>query len=51
MKKRTLKSLTLNKKTILKFKNLTVVGGRQDKPVPHSTVQGCQGTATRYPCS
>ncbi|AXG71070.1 hypothetical protein KORDIASMS9_03325 [Kordia sp. SMS9] len=49
MKKKNLKSLTLNKKTILQF---SVLGGKNSPdPVAHSTVQGCQGTATRYPCS
>ncbi len=47
MKKRNLNSLSLNKKTILNF---SVLGGR-NAPVDHSGVQGCQGTATRYPCS
>jgi hypothetical protein len=49
MKKRNLVSLTLNKKTILKLN-----GGKQspnNAPLEHSGVQGCQGTATRYPCS
>lgn len=49
MKKRNVDALSLNKKTILK---LTIVGGR-NTPIDadHSGVQGCQGTATRYPCS
>lgn len=50
MKKRNLNSLCLNKKTILKFNLAEVVGGVNRSPVEHSGVQGCQGTATRYPC-
>lgn len=50
MKKKNQKFLSLSKNTISKLSSMKIVGGVALEE-QHSTVQGCQGAATRTACS